>query len=215
MRWYDNLTAAEAVAESSGSGRPLLVDFWHPTCKGCAKLAAVTYPDPLVREHLPRHFVLLKYDTTRPNEWFRRLNGAYGHFWHPNIVVLDHHLIEARRFIGYLPPEEYLPQVEVGRALVALYHRRAAEALELLDATVARWPGAHVAAEALYWAGVAAYRAKGGLPVLAGRWVELARRFPGSVWALRADCLDASFGEAGFDPDDPRSVTLAGAPAAV
>jgi hypothetical protein len=208
VHWYQNSTAAEAAAEAAAFGRPLLVDFYHPTCKGCAKLVATTYRDPRVREHLSRHFVLLKYDTTRPNEWFRRLNGSYGHFWHPNVVVLDHHLIEARRFIGFLPAEEYLAQVDVGRALVSLYRTRAREALDLLEATLARWPHAHVAPEALYWAGVASYRVTKRIDALAERWGELARRFPGSQWALRADCLDAGFPPEGFDPRDPGTVTL-------
>ena len=184
------------------------MDFYHPTCKGCAKLVATTYRQPAVQEHLARHFVTLKYDTTRPNEWFRKLNGAFGHFWHPNVVVLDHHLIEARRFIGYLPAEEYLPAVDVGRALVSLYRTRPREALEVLDATLERWPGAHVAPEALYWAGVAAYRVTRRIEALAQRWEELGRRHPGSSWSLRADCLDARFLPEGFDPDRPETVTL-------
>jgi len=208
MHWYSNSTAADAVAAAAASGRPLLVDFYHPTCMGCAKLVATTYGEPAVREHLARHFVALKYDTTRPNEWFRKLNGAFGHFWHPNIVVLDHHLIEARRFIGYLPAQEYLPAVELGRALVSLYRTRAREALDVLDATLERWPGARVAPEALYWAGVAAYRVTKRLDALAERWEELGRRFPGTSWALRADCLDVSFSAEGFDPERPGTVTL-------
>lgn len=208
VTWLDNRMVESAIGEARDSGKPLLVDFWSPTCKGCAKLIKTTYADPGVQRYLREHFVLVKYNTTQPNEWFKRLNGSFGHFWHPNIVVLDHLLIELRRSIGYLPPAAFMAELEVGRGMHALYHRRAPHALEILRCVADAQPSSHVAAEALYWAGVAAYRVSGGLPELAQYWERIPGRYPESDWAHRADCLDIEFGPTGFDEKDAASITV-------
>jgi hypothetical protein len=208
VRWYDNDSAADAVAAAETERKPLLVDFWSPTCSGCAKLFAVTYPDARVRALLAEHFVCVKYDTKRPNEWFRRLNGPFAHHWHPNVVVLDHRLAEVRRFIGYLPPDDFVAQLEVGRALVALYHQRPREALEVLEGVTGRLAHTHAAPEAQYWAGVAAYRAGGGLAALTPLWERIGERWPDSEWATRADCLDVRIPPGGFSTAIATSIEL-------
>ena len=133
IRWFDNTSVQEAVDTAAQHGTPMLVDFWSPTCSGCAKLFATTYRDADVQAYLARTFVCLKYNTKAPNPWFKRLNGSYGHHWHPNVVVMDHRLTEARRFIGYLSADEFVAQLEVGRALIALRHGQAVESLAMLQ----------------------------------------------------------------------------------
>jgi hypothetical protein len=219
--WFDNDSVAAALDDARASARPLLVDFFSPTCLGCAKLVATTYADPRVRRVLADHFVRVKYDTKRPNEWFRRLNGGFAHVWHPDLVVLDaratDRVVEARRVIGYLPPDDFIAQLLVGLGLVRLHHADPAAALDAFTRAAQAAPPAAVAPEALYWAGVAAYRVGGGLAALAPWWERIAREHPGSDWAARADCLDVAIRAGGFDPDDPSTVTLAPAlaPAAV
>ena len=208
IRWFDNTSVQEAVDTAAQHGTPMLVDFWSPTCSGCAKLFATTYRDPDVQAYLARTFVCIKYNTKAPNPWFKRLNGSYGHHWHPNVVVMDHRLTEARRFIGYLSADEFVAQLEVGRALMALRHGQAVESLAVLQGVLARSPGTFVAPEAMYWAGVAAYRAGGGLAALTPIWADLAVRYPASEWVLRADCLDVRIAAGGFSPDDPHSVQV-------
>jgi thiol-disulfide isomerase/thioredoxin len=208
LTWYDNTTVESAITAARASEKPLLVDFWSPTCKGCAKLIKITYADPAVRQYLNEHFVLVKYNTKQPNEWFKRLNGSFGHFWHPNIVVLDYHLTELRRSIGYLPPAAFMAELEVGRALHELYHRRAPKALEILSRVAGEKQSTRVAAEALYWAGVAAYRVSGDLSDLAQQWKRIPVRYPHSDWVERADCLDIEFAPSGFDEKNADSITV-------
>jgi hypothetical protein len=187
---------------------------WLPNAPDPTPHSAVTHPDPRGERALDEAFVCIEYDTKAPNEWLRRLNGSFGHHWHPNVVVMDHRLVEGRRFIGYLPPEEFVAQVEVGRALVALHHQRARDARAILGAVLARFPHAHVAPEAMCWEGVAAYRGGGGLPALTDVLRELADRNPAREWAVRADCLDVVIPATGFRMSDPASVRLVAAPAA-
>jgi hypothetical protein len=113
--------------------------------------------------------------------------------------------MELRRVIGYLPANELVPQLEVGRALGRLYDRKYEGALCLLDEVVRAYPQAAVAPEALYWAGVAAYRASGKAG-LVRYWSRIAAEYPTSDWRLRADCLDVVIPEGGFSPADPGSV---------
>ena len=218
LTWYDNDSVAAALDDARDSGRPLLVDFFSRTCLGCAKLVATTYAEPRVRRFLADHLVCVKYDTKRPNEWFRRLNGGFAHVWHPDLVVLDprgmDRATEARRVIGYLPPDHLVAQLLVGIGLVRLHHADPAAALDAFARAAGTAPATGAAAEALYWAGVAAHRVGGGLAALAPWWERVAREHPGSDWAARADCLDVIIPAGGFDPDDPSTVTLASAVAA-
>ncbi len=206
--WFTNATVADALQEARALGRPILLDLWSPTCKGCAKLLATTYQSSDVRAWLAERFICIKYDTKKPDEWFRRLNGRFAHLWHPDLVVLDANLTEVRRIIGYFPPRELIAHLSIGYALVELYRNRAAKALEILEGADAGAEGTTAAPEILYWAGVAALRAGGGLAALAPRWERLRATHPSSQWAVAADCLDVDIPEGGFDGSDPSSVRV-------
>jgi len=206
IEWFTNGTVGEAVALAQETQKPIVVDFWHPTCLGCAKLFLRTYSDAELHRLAPR-FLWIKYNTTTPDFWFKRLNGRFAHFWHPDLLVLDHHLIELRRIIGYLPAAELVPQLELGRALGLIYRRDYQEAVRVLDQIITMHPRAAVAPEALYWRGVAGYRV-GGEAELVRTWGRIAQEYPASDWRLRADCLDVVIPEEGFSPTDPSSVAL-------
>jgi thioredoxin-related protein len=210
LTWYDNNAVADAIAAARESRKPLLVDFYSPTCSGCAKLFATTYRDARVKQFIREHFVSIKYNTKAPNQWFKRLNGSFAHHWHPDIAILDERLTEAHRFIGYLAPDDFITRLEVGLGLYHLYHTRAGQALDLFRGAAAR---RHLAAapEARYWAGVAAYRAGGGLDALAVEWRQLTEDFPRDDWTRRADCLDVAMPPEGFSMSDPDSVSLTNA----
>src|SRR5215208_956898 len=148
ISWYSNRQVPEAIERAASTRRPLFVDFWDPTCRGCAKLLALTYQDRVVQRFLEESFVCLKYNTKQPDEHFRRLNIAFAHLWHPDLVVFDHHLKETRRMIGYLPPAELMAQLSIGAVLVHLFHRRPEPALALAEAVTNGSGSSDVAAEA-------------------------------------------------------------------
>ena len=208
LRWFGNADVERAIETARREDKPLFVDFWHPTCLGCAKLFATTYRNEAVLEVLGSTFVCVKYNTTGPNEFFRKLNGSFAHVWHPDIVVLDATLHEVRRSIGYLPPMELMAQALIGAGLERLYRLKPRVALVLLSRAIDECAGSSQVPEALYWAGVAAYRAEGALAGLLPFWTALISRFPGSDWARRADCLDVEIREGGFTMSDPASVRL-------
>ena len=205
--WFANGTVEAALERARAERKPVLVDFWHPTCLGCAKLAATTYPAEPVRQLLAEEFVCIKYKTTEPNDWYRQLNGRVAHIWHPHLVVMDHRTVEGRRFVGYQGVEALLAQLRLGAGVLEMYARRFDRAYRQF--TLARsYPVAgDLTAESLYWLGVAAYRLE-GRSGLERHWEELQRDHGGTSWAARADCLDVEIPEEGFDPDDPATVRL-------
>ncbi|HJU89485.1 MAG TPA: DUF255 domain-containing protein [Gemmatimonadaceae bacterium] len=206
--WFTNDTVGDALQEARALARPIFLDLWSRTCKGCAKLFAVGYQANEVRQFLAERFICIKYDTKAPNEWFRKLNGSVGHVWHPDLVVLDDRLTEAKRVIGYLPPRDLIAHLSLGIGLVHLHRTRYDQALETFEEVSDRYGDTTAAAEALYWEGVAALRAGGGLAALSIRWEALRAAHPSSQWALAADCLDVSIPDGGFDSHDLGSVRL-------
>ncbi|HSA54947.1 MAG TPA: hypothetical protein VLE53_04545 [Gemmatimonadaceae bacterium] len=206
-RWYSNEDVDLAIACAQIDDLPLLIDLWHPTCYGCAKLSTVTYGDARVQQFLARHLVVVKYNTTRPNSWFRRLTGQVAHVFHPLIVVSDGRLNEGRRFVGYVAPEAFIAHLRLGIGMLHLYHRRFEAALEQFETVATSKLCDNLVAEGLYWQGVAVYRVSGS-DALTRVWNRLVREFPALDWAQRADCLDVRIPDAGFDPRDPSTVTV-------
>jgi thiol-disulfide isomerase/thioredoxin len=189
VRWFTNATAGAALEAARESRKPLFVDFWAPGCKGCAKMEEVTYRNGAATGLIAREFVGVKYDTKAPEEHLRSLTGTTALLWTPTLVVLDPRGTEVRRLVGYVPPEELTAELELALGLVDLLHARAESALARLE-EVGEGDSA-AAPEALYWAGVAAWRTGGGLGALLPWWDRLQDRFPESPWWARADCVPA------------------------
>lgn len=206
IKWYANDTVAAALEEAREWQKPILVDLWHPTCTGCEKLFIDTYQDESVRAFLTECFVSIKYNTTMPTVWGKRLMASVAHVWHPDLIVLDYRLTELRRIVGYLPPSDFIAQLQVAAGLMDLFHGLAADAYNSFDRVMRDHPESGAAPEAMYWAGVAAYRVGGGLSALAARWESLRARYPSSEWARRADCLDVTIPPEGLSMADPSAI---------
>ncbi len=130
------------------------------------------------------------------------------HMWHPHFVLFDDRLKEVRRFVGYLPPTTFMTQITVGVGLLHLYHRRFSQAHTLLNAVRTSGAPSNLAAEAMYWEGVAAYRIHRSIDALRSVWGELRAAFADTDWAERADCLNVSIPDEGFDLHDPTTIRI-------
>lgn len=128
---------------------------------------------------LADRFVPVKLDVTVQKDLARQFRVL----WTPTLVVVHPAGIVTREVVGFLPPAEILAELELADALVDLRSAKAAAARDRLRAMRGR--GGHVAAEALYWEGVATYRASGDEDDLWRVWRELPARHPESPWALR------------------------------
>jgi hypothetical protein len=148
---------------------------------------AVTYPTPAVRDLLGEHFVRLKLDTSAPNDSFPRVLGNERLMWTPTLVFCDQSLRVLRRSVGFRPPDAFLAELGLVLGLAALQRSRPESALERLQEVADRHPETDAAAESLYWAGIAAFRAAGrDKTALRAAWEPLWERYPESTWAARS-----------------------------
>jgi len=106
--------------------------------------------------------------------------------WTPTLLILDPEGTQRRRFEGYLPADEFLAQLHIGLAHAAFSRKQWEEAERRYRQVVEQFPTTEAAPEALYWSGVAKYKASGN-PVALG---ETAQRFKQSytesAWAKKA-----------------------------
>lgn len=150
---------------------------------------AVTYPQAQVVDELNKHFVPVHFNAAEAGPRITELARQFRQVWTPTFVFLDPHGIELRRFVGYMPPEEFLAELGFVRGYAALFRGDTAAAFQILRTVVEQHPGAAVAPEALYWAGVAAYRRDGKPDELRRQWAELQERYPHSIWWKRASFI--------------------------
>jgi thiol-disulfide isomerase/thioredoxin len=187
--WLDSLE--EAMRQSRGSGKPVFLDFFSPTCAGCEAMETVTYPDHEVQEFLGDHFTPARLDVDQASEAARRYNPI----WTPTLLVLNEEgaegplPVEAHRVVGYLPPEEFRAELNLGLAKAHLAREALENAMIHFRETVTHFPETWAAPEAQYWAGVTRYKAEGKLDGLRAEWNFLIERWPESRWARSASFI--------------------------
>jgi thioredoxin-related protein len=181
--WLDSLE--EAMRQSRDSGKPIFLDFFSPTCGGCEAMETVTYPEHEVQQFLGDHFAPVRLDVHQASEAAQRYNPI----WTPTLLVLSEEGAEAHRVVGYLPPEEFRAELNLGLAKAYLDRDALEKALIHFRETVTHFPETWSAPEAQYWAGVARFRAEGKPDGLRAEWNFLIERWPESRWARSASFI--------------------------
>lgn len=145
-------------------------------------MGAVTYPNAKVQRYLEEHFVPVKFDLVAQPEVMDR----FGTPWTPTLIVQDADGREHRRSQGYLDPERFVAEMALAWLMDAINRRdfataldRSSEALEWTKGDPVREP------EAIYWSGVAGYKAKEDAQPLLDAWNRLLDEFPESEWAKK------------------------------
>jgi hypothetical protein len=110
----------------------------------------------------------------------------FGAQWTPTVLLLDADGTERHRFEGYLPAPDFLAQLQLGLAHAAKARSDWAEAERRYREVANESSAAEAAAEALYWAGVAKYKASGDPSALASTAQAFQTRFTDSSWAKKA-----------------------------
>jgi TolA-binding protein len=106
--------------------------------------------------------------------------------WTPVLIIADSNGTERHRFEGFLPVEEFLPQLEFGLAKIDFAANRFDEAERRFREIVEKYPKSDVAPEALYWAGVSKYKRTGDAEALKETASAVQSKYPESVWAKKA-----------------------------
>lgn len=105
--------------------------------------------------------------------------------WTPTVLFLDGDGVERHRSVGFLPPDEFKPQIDFARAMHAFATDRYDDAIHEFRHILESHGESGIAPEAAYWVACAEYRkAKDPAPLKAG-WLALLDRYPNSFVAKR------------------------------
>ena len=147
-------------------------------------MGTVTYPDPEVAQMLKTRFVVVRLDVGENEE----LASRYNAMWTPALLCMDADDRVHARTYGFLPPEEFAAHLALWEGRYALARGDHVRAERCFDEVATRWPHASSAPEALYWKGVALYKAV-DVKGLRTTWENLARRYPETTWQVRTSFL--------------------------
>lgn len=118
-------------------------------------------------------------------EW-ERFGQRYGVQWTPTVLVVDPSGAERHRIEGFLPVDDFLGQLALGLGQSAFARGQFAEAERWFREVVSRHGGTEAAPEALYWAGVAKYKASNDAAALGETAAAFGKQYPQSSWAKKA-----------------------------
>ncbi|HET6853152.1 MAG TPA: tetratricopeptide repeat protein [Pyrinomonadaceae bacterium] len=144
-------------------------------------MEAESYSDDQISAFINENFVPLEAHIKEHPAYFHRFDAL----WTPSVLILDANGVERHRLEGYLPPDEFRAQLEMGLARVAFMNKNWAEAERRYAEVVDRYPHSKAAPEALYWKGVSHYKATNDHTVLGEMPGQFQEKYPDSVWALK------------------------------
>ena len=116
---------------------------------------------------------------------FKRLGQKFQAQWTPTILELDPDGTERHRVEGFLPADDFLAQLMLGRGHAAFKHEKWDEARKWFERVASELPGTEAAPEAQYWAGVSRYKG-GDQGALGETAAAFSKRFKDTSWAKKA-----------------------------
>jgi len=144
------------------------------------------WPDERVVGFVNENFVPARVHVRDDAKAFKEYGERYKAPWTPTILLLDPDGVEHHRIEGFLPTDDLLAQLMLGRARIAFDAGQWAEAERRFREIVDRLPNTDAAAEALYWAGVAPYKATGDPASLKATGQAFKQRYKDTPWAKKA-----------------------------
>jgi hypothetical protein len=139
-----------------------------------------------VADFIDRHFVPVRVHVRDQADEFKRLGARYSAQWTPTILILDEGGVERHRIEGFLPAGEFVAQLTLGLARAAFARSDFAEAERLFRDVVSSHRDSDAAPEALYWAGVAKYKATGDAAALGDTYKAFQSQYKDTSWATKA-----------------------------
>jgi thioredoxin family protein len=144
------------------------------------------YTDRRVVRFIEDHFVPLRVHVAGQADEFKRLGATYNTQWTPTVLVIDSTGEERHRVEGFLPANDFLAQLALGLGHSAFARSDFTEAERWFREVVDQYPDTDAAPEALYWAGVARYKATGDAAALRDTAEQFRQRYQGTSWAKKA-----------------------------
>jgi TolA-binding protein len=144
------------------------------------------WPDERVAKFVSQNFLPARVHVKEDPQEFKRYSERYKAPWTPTVLELDSDGVEHHRIEGFLPADDLLAQLMLGRARLAFQEKQWAEAERRYREIVEQLPNTDAAPEALYWAGVARYKATGDAASLKDTARAFTQQYQDSTWAKKA-----------------------------
>ena len=144
------------------------------------------WPDERVVRFVNENFLPARVHVKDDAEEFKRYGQKYNAQWTPTILLLDSNGDEQWRIEGFLPLDDFLGQLMLGRAQMDFKQAKWAEAEKRFREIVEKLPKSDAAPEALYWAGVSKYKASNDSKALKETAKAFSQRYKDSSWAKKA-----------------------------
>ncbi len=142
---------------------------------------AVSYPDEKVADYITENYIALRIASSA--EPYAK---DFMVKWTPRIFILDAAGQIHQSSMGFFPPEEFVPFLELGLAKADFNLDYLKECGQHLDHLLTEYPQSSSAPEAVYLKGVTAYKIGGEAGPLKDAYNTLQERYPDSEWAQRA-----------------------------
>jgi hypothetical protein len=142
------------------------------------------YSDETVQKFIAEEFIPLKSQCF----WDKRteLMKQFDIAWTPTLLVQDATGKEHHRVVGFVPVNDFLAHLKLGKAKMLFNRFRFADAVEGFTTLIEQHPDAGAIPEAIFFQGVATYWKSHDPKGLRRAYDTLAARFPQSEWARRA-----------------------------
>ena len=144
------------------------------------------WPDPRVVKFVNDNFMPARVHVRDDSALFQKYGEKYGAQWTPTILELDAQGAERHRIEGFLPADEFLGQLMLGRAQIAFAQQKWDEAERLFRQIVEQLPDTDAAPEALYWAGATSYKGTHNAGALKQTADAFKGRYQETTWAKKA-----------------------------
>ena len=144
------------------------------------------YTDPRVVRFIEESFVPVRVHVKDNAAEFKQLGERLGAQWTPTIVTVDKNGQERHRIEGFLPVDDFLAQLTLGRAHAAFAAGNYEAAAKSFDEVLEKFSSSEAAAEAQYWTGVARYKGSGDPAALKDTARRFKERFQDTSWAKKA-----------------------------
>jgi len=142
------------------------------------------YSNSEVQKFVQNEFVAVKSQCfwDKRTEFMKRYTVS----WTPTLLVLDPKGGEHHRVVGFVPEDDFVAHLTLGRGKMHFDLFRFAEALEDFGAVIEQHPKAGAVPEAVFYRGVAEYWKTHDPKGLRRAHDALKAQFPESEWARRA-----------------------------
>src|SRR5262249_36848817 len=110
----------------------------------------------------------------------------FGVNWTPTVLVIDPEAKEMFRIEGFLPTDEFLAHLQLGYGHFLFKTGKFKEAEQQFRDVCEKVGGTDASAEAMYWAGVARYKASNDAGALKATADAFKDRYQNSIWAKKA-----------------------------